>query len=179
MSLRGWTGLLCSIGFVLAVAGGAHAAVPGVPAPDAGMDAARVLEAARVPSCVCEEERVELARYRDLVAAAATVEAAREKASWPSRLARRALSVAGFVKRDSASLDATRARLLAYEERVAKAPDAAAAAAEFEGLVRVAGDVHVGGHKGGCTYDATEVIAIIFGFILFIIPGIILLIVFC
>ena len=179
MSLRGWTGLLCSIGFVLAVAGGAHAAVPGVPAPDVGMDAARVLEAARVPSCVCEEERVELARYRDLVAAAATVEAAREKASWPSRLARRALSVAGFVKRDSASLDATRARLLAYEERVAKAPDAAAAAAEFEGLVRVAGDVHVGGHKGGCTYDATEVIAIIFGFILFIIPGIILLIVFC
>jgi hypothetical protein len=179
MSLRGWTGLLCSIGFVLAVAGGAHAAVPGVPAPDAGMDAARVLEAARVPSCVCEEERVELARYRDLVAAAATVEAAREKASWPSRLARRALSVAGFVKRDSASLDATRARLLAYEERVAKAPDAAAAAAEFEGLVRVAGDVHVGGRRGGCTYDATEVIAIILGFILFIIPGIILLIVFC
>jgi len=179
MSLRGWTGLLFSIGFVLAFAGGARAAVPGVPAPDAGMDAARMLEAARVPSCVCDEERVELARYRDLVAAAATVEAAREKATWPSRLARRALSLAGFVKRDSASLEATRARLLAYEERVAKAPDAAAAAAEFEGLVRVAGDVHVGGHKGGCTYDATEVIAIIFGFILFIIPGIILLIVFC
>ena len=51
---------------------------------------------------------------------------------------------------------------------------------EFEGLVRVAGDVDVRvGGGGGCHYTSAEVIAIILGFFLFIIPGIILLIVFC
>lgn len=163
--------------FALSFADAAGAALP---APEAGFDAARVLEAARVPACVGEQERLELARYRDLVAAAESVEAAREKATWPSRIARRALWLAGIAQPDSGSLEATRARLLAYEERVARAPSAEAAAAEFEGLVRLAGDVKVGGSKGGgCSYDATEVIGIILGFLLFIIPGIILLIVFC
>jgi len=161
------------------LSGPASAALPTSPAPDAGLDAARVLQAAGVPSCVGEEERLELARYRDLVAAAESVEEAREKAAWPSQLARRALTFAGFAKRDDASIEATRARLLAYEERVAKAPTAAAAADEFEGLVRVAGgDVKVGG-SGGCNYNGTEIVAIVFGFLFFIIPGIILLFVFC
>jgi hypothetical protein len=176
--LRCRTGVLCALVFTFAIAAPSHAALP-APAPDAGVDAARVLQAARVPSCVCEEEQLELARYRDLVAAAASVEEAREKATQPSRLARRALAFAGFVRRDADSIEATRARLLAYEERVARAPTAAAAADEFEGLVRVAGgDVKVGG-SGGCNYNGTEIVAIVFGFLFFIIPGIILLIVFC
>jgi hypothetical protein len=168
-----------SLVLVLTLAGGARAAVPSAPSPAAGVDAARLLEAARVPTCVCEEQRQELASYRDAVAAAPTVEAAREKAAWPSRLARRAIAWTRFLKHDTSKADEIRARLLAYEERVARAETQRAAADEFEGLVRVAGgDVKVGGH-GGCRYDATEIVAIVFGFLFFIIPGIILLIVFC
>jgi hypothetical protein len=164
--------------FVCTLASGARAAVPALPAPDAGVDAARVLEAARVPSCICEEERQALASYRDEVAAAKSLDEARDKATRPSRLARRAIGFASWMKRDTAEMDTIRARLQAYEDRVAKAETPSAAAAEFDGLVRVAGDVRVGG-SGGCHYDATEVIAIVFGFLFFIIPGIILLFVFC
>lgn len=174
--IRSRTWMICCS--LLLLAGAAHAAVPD-PSPPPAADGRAALEAAGVPDCVCEEEKLELARYRDLVAAASTVDEAREKAAWPSRLARRALALTGFVRRDDTRIDEIRARLAAYEERVGKAESAQAAANEFEGLVRLAGgDVNVGG-SGGCHYDATEVIAIIFGFILFIIPGIILLIVFC
>jgi hypothetical protein len=170
---------LCLVS-VWALAGVARAAVPSAASPAGADDAARVLEAARVPTCVCDEQREQLARYRDAIAGAKSVDEAREKAAWPSRLARRALGLTGFLKRDAEGdkVEAIRARLASYEARVAKAESADAAAAEFDGLVRVAGDVNVGG-KGGCHYDATEVIAIILGFLLFIIPGIILLIVFC
>lgn len=78
---------------------------------------------------------------------------------------------------DRAQLEPARQRLADYEARVARAQTPTEASHEFEGLVRVAGDVHVSG--GGCHYTSTEVIAIILGFFLFIIPGIILLIVFC
>jgi hypothetical protein len=170
-----WIGVVAA---AFVVAQPASAALP-LPSWD-GPDARRMLEAAGAPSCVCEEEQVELARYRDLVAAAASVEEARERAAKPSRLARRAIALARWISPAPSKLDETRARLAAYEARVATAPDAAAVAAEFEGLVRVAGGVDVKvGKGGGCRYDTTEVIAIILGFLFFIIPGIILLIVFC
>lgn len=163
------------LGIILAIAAvPASAAVPSFDGPEAR----RVLEAAGAPGCVCEEERLELARYRELVAAAASVEDARERAAKPSRLARRAIALARWIAPEKSKLEQTRAKLAAYEARVAAAPDAASAAAEFDGLVRVAGvDVNVG--KGGCSYTSTEIIAIVLGFLLFIIPGIILLIVFC
>jgi len=172
-----WAGICFTL---MLGAGAAQAALPAIPAPDSGLDAARLLEAARVPSCVGEEQQLELARYRDLVAAAPTVEKARERAIFPSKLARRALMMAGLVHRDDSDLDRVRARLAAYEERVARAESTQDAASEFEGLVRLAGaSVNVGGGGGGCSYTTSEIIAIVFGFILFIIPGIILLIVFC
>jgi hypothetical protein len=161
------------------LAGTASAAVPKLPSPDAGIDAARMLEASGVPSCVGPEEKLELSRYRDLVASAATAEEARERASKPSRLARRAIALAHWFRRDDAKLDDVAARLTAYEARVARAETQAAAAAELDGLVRVAGDINVHGNSGGCHYDTSEVIAIILGFIFFIIPGIIMLILFC
>lgn len=154
--------------FVLTSAQGARAAFPPLAGPEAGGDAARLLEAARLPTCVCEEQRLELTRHRDAIAAAATVEEAREEALRPSRLARRALAIARWIGRDPSRLDDTRERLLAYEARAAKATTPADAPAELDGLVSVAGDVHVG-TGGGCTYDATELIAIILGLFLFII----------
>lgn len=161
---------------IVVLAQPASAAVP-VPSWD-GPDARRLLEASGAPSCVCEEEKLELERYRALVAAAASVEEARERAAKPSRLARRAIALARWISPETSKLDETRAKLAAYEARVATAPDATTVAEEFEGLVRVAG-VNVNTGKGGCSYDTTEIIAIILGFLFFIIPGIILLIVFC
>jgi len=176
----GWMGLAGALLLIFGMAGAAQAALPALPAPGAGVDAARLLEAARVPTCVGDEERLELARYRELVASAATVEAAREAAIRPSKLARRALTLAGFVQRDDTELERVRAQLAEYEDRVGRAETQQDAATEFEGLVRLAGgaNVNIGGGNG-CSYDTVEIIAIVFGFLLFIIPGIILLIVFC
>ena len=165
--------------------GAARAGLPPIAAPDSGSDAAHrsdaahLLEAAGVPSCICERELLELARYRETVAAAASLEEARERAAWPSRLARRALKFARLTQGDDTEIDRVRARLAAYEDRVATAETPESAALEFDNLVRVAGGVHVGGNSGGCNYTSTEIIAIILGFLLFIIPGIILLFVFC
>jgi hypothetical protein len=133
-----WMGLVAALLLTLGTAGAAQAAVPALPAPGAGVDAARLLEAARVPTCVGDEERLELARYRELVASAATVESARDAAIRPSKLARRALTLAGFVQRDDTELERVRAQLAEYEDRVGRAETQQDAATEFEGLVRLA-----------------------------------------
>lgn len=172
-------GIFLLVALQTAIATAAPLPPPAAP-EDSGGDAARMLRAARVPDCVCEEERLELAHYRDAIAAAASADEAREKAARPSRLARRALALGGFLRHDDGELERVRAQLTAYEARVAQTETPEAAAEEFEGLVRLAGgaDVRIGGN-GGCSYTTPEIIAIVFGFLLFIIPGIILLIVFC
>jgi len=140
----------------------------------------KLLGALGLPDCACEIDVAELQRYRDLVAAAASAEEARALATRPSSLARRALGAARRLAPWSGSLRDAHRKLLGYEGRVAKAQTPAEAAREFEGLVRLAGNgVSVGGNSGRCDYDTTEIIAIVLGFIFFIIPGIILLIVFC
>lgn len=133
-----------------------------------------------VPDCACEIDVAELERYRDLVAQAESAEEARRLATRPSRLARRALGAARRLAPWSGSLREAHGTLVGYESRVATAETPAAAAHEFEKLVRLAGNgVTVGGNSGKCHYTTTEIIAIVLGFLLFIIPGIILLIVFC
>lgn len=165
----------------LAVApGSARAALPPAEAPPpAAIE--KVLGALGVPDCACAIDVAELERYRDLVAAAESAEQARALASRPSLLARRALAAARRLVPWSGSLRDAHGRLLAYEDRVGKAQTPAEAAREFEGLVRLAGGngVTIGGNSGRCHYTTTEIIAIVLGFLLFIIPGIILLIVFC
>ncbi len=75
----------------------------------------------------------------------------------PSKLARRALTLAGFVQRDDTELERVRAQLAEYEDRVGRAETQQDAATEFEGLVRLAGgaNVNVGGGNGG-SYDTVE-----------------------
>jgi hypothetical protein len=163
---------------------GALAAAPaGAARPPAEAPAApaeQLLGALGLPDCACEIDVAELQRYRDLVAAAASAEEARALATRPSGLARRALGAARRLAPWSGSLRRAHGDLLAYEGRVARTQTPAEAAREFEGLVRLAGNgVTVGGNSGRCHYDTLEIIAIILGFLFFIIPGIILLIVLC
>jgi hypothetical protein len=157
----------------------AEAARPPAEAPPAAASE-RVLGALGVPDCACEIDVDELVRYRDLIAAAESAQEARALATRPSGMARRALGAARRIAPWSGSLRNAHGELLGYEGRVAKAQTPAEAAREFEGLVRLAGNgVTVGGNSGRCHYDTLEIIAIILGFLLFIIPGIILLIVLC
>lgn len=157
----------------------ALATIPPVDAPPPAAGE-RLLGVLGLPDCACEIDVAELRRYRDLVAAAASAEEARALATRPSNLARRALGAARRLAPWSGSLRDAHGKLLGYEGRVAKAQTPAEAAREFEGLVRLADNgVTVGGNSGRCHYTTTEIIAIVLGFILFIIPGIILLIVFC
>lgn len=152
---------------------GASAAAPAATFPE-------LLGALGVPDCACEIDVAELERYRDLVAQARSAEEARRLATRPSGLARRALGAARRLAPWSGSLRRAHGTLAAYEARVAKAATPAEAAREFEGLVRLAGNgVTVSGNSGRCHYDTVEIIAIVLGFLLFIIPGIILLIVLC
>ncbi len=126
------------------------------------------------------------------IADAPTVQEARDLALAPARAAKRALQVAAFVAPTSEKLTEARARLESFETRVQDSETPAAVANEFGHLldldmrsgklVQLAdlnvnhGDVH---GSGQCHYSTGEIIAIVFGFILFIIPGIILLFVLC
>jgi hypothetical protein len=154
------------------------AAHPPAEAPAA--PAERVLGELGIPDCACAIDVGELERYRDLVAAAKSAEEARALATRPSRMARRALGAARRIAPWSSSLRRAHGELTAYENRIARSETPAQAAQEFEELVRLAGNgVTVGGNSGRCHYDTVEIIAIILGFLLFIIPGIILMIVLC
>lgn len=128
------------------------------------------------------------------IAAAPDVERAREVALEPARTARRALDGAdALMPWSEPGLGRARERLASYERAVTEARDPAAVADQYDRLthpgdasldgVRMAdlggpaADVHVG--DVGCDYSTGEIIAIVIGFILAIIPGIILLIVLC
>ena len=169
-----------TFGFLVLVSAPALAALPPaeVPPPAA---AERVLGALGLPDCACEIDVGELTRYRDLVAEASSAAEARRVATRPSSLARRALGAARRLAPWSGGLRDAHQQLVVYEDRVAKAQTPAEAAQEFERLVRLAGGggVTVGGNSGSCHYTTLEIIAIVLGFLFFIIPGIILLILLC
>jgi hypothetical protein len=167
----------CALALALC-AGAAGVATAALPpgAAEPRPDAAALLQAAGAPTCVCEEEKLELDRYVAYVAAAASAEEARERATHPSRIARRAIAMARWLAPEKSKLDATRERLADYERRVGTASTPQAVAAEMGELVRLAG---ANVRTSSCSYDTAEIIAIVLGFLFFIIPGIILLILFC
>ena len=141
-----WNGRLALLGMTLmgvVMAGAGVAAVPPAGMSSPGGDARRMLEAMGAPGCVCEEERLELARYGALIAAAESAEAARERALHPSRLARKALGLARWFTPDRAQLEPARRRLADYEARLARAPAPLDAPRGDERLVRVGGGVDV------------------------------------
>jgi len=135
--------------------------------------------------CACAKERAAIAGYRDRILAAPTPEAARDLALSQTRLARKALSRARWVLPFSGTIGETRHKLEAYEARVLDAKSQAEVAAEFGRLVRLAeakpGTVVDALEIGGttCSYTTTEIVIIIIGFLLAIIPGIIFLFLLC
>lgn len=183
--------LVASITAVLAATG--VAASPGGPEPSLSQVTVPSVSDFDNGSFTCTPGHLAVVNERQQrIADAPTVEEARDLALTPARAAKRALQVAALVAPTSEKLTEARARLEGFETRVRGSETPAAVANEFGHLldldmrsgklVQLAdlsvnhGDVR---GPGQCHYTTGEIIAIVFGFILFIIPGIILLFVLC
>jgi hypothetical protein len=192
-------GLHSVIGIVLGAAASTLLAPTSAVASTAGLESS--LSRVAVPSAsdftsgsfTCTPEHLAVVTERQQrIAEASTVEEARDLALTPARVARRALQIAAMVVPSSEKLTEARARLEGFEARVQESETPVAVADEFGrlldlqmrsgNLVQVA-DLEVGNAEvsgpGGCHYSTGEIVAIVIGFILFIIPGIILLFVLC
>ncbi|MFN2425245.1 MAG: hypothetical protein ABR587_02215 [Candidatus Binatia bacterium] len=170
---------------VSASTGGIEPSLPKVDAPSAG-DFIDGSYTCTIPQLAVVSER------RQRIADAETVEEARALALNPARAARKALQFAALVAPSSADLAAARDRIEGFEGRVEQSGTPADVAGEFDRLlsqdmlsgelIQVA-DLNVGQAQvrgpGRCHYTTGEIVAIVFGFILFVIPGIILLFVLC
>jgi hypothetical protein len=160
-----------SAAWILAAAAAAFALAP---------DPARATSHARLAIERCACDPAELARFRDEIAAAPTLEEAQALATPPLELARSALSRARWLAPGSTSLAEMEHQLRAGERAVAGATTPAAVAGAFATAVSGAPTLDsVEIAPMSCSYTTLEIVAIVLGFILGIIPGIILLIILC
>jgi hypothetical protein len=140
----------------------------------AGLFTAAAAHAASLPAlglarCACDAR--ELDALRAEIEAAPDAEAARRLAGPPLQLAREAVSRALRLPGGS-GLAATEQRLLAGERAVAAAATPPAVASAFSSAVGTPAAT-------SCSYTTLEIVAIVLGFILGIIPGLILLVLLC
>jgi hypothetical protein len=145
------------------------------------------------PTACTAHELAALSSYGERIADAESVEEAREMALRPSRMARKALGMATWVAPGTESFKEAGGDLERYEARIASAGSTEEVVRTYDELTAgnaggeerpvlladlQVGDAQVSG-PGSCHYNTGEIIAVVIGFILFIIPGIILLIVLC
>ena len=124
-------------------------------------------------TCASDEEMATLTAFGDRLASADSPEQARRMAMSKIRLGHRAIDAAERMMPNEAGIAEAAAALDAFEADVASARTQQEVAARFDGLV-ARGD---GG--GGCHFNVGEVIVIVVGFVLGIIPGIIFLLLLC
>lgn len=130
------------------------------------------------PDCNCAPT-AELTALRDRIAAEPDLATAQQMAITPVERARSVVAKLGWV---SSSLRDAEKRMADYESNVRSAKAPADVADHFGSLVKLASSNSVvsdGVHTSGCSYSTGEIIAIVLGFFLAIIPGIILLILLC
>lgn len=136
----------------------------------------------------CVPDRSSIERLGESIRDAGDLAEARSLAIRPTRLALSALSKTRWLSRgEHGDIDRAYLRLVEYQERVGAAQTPDEIALELETLLAsprgaLAGvhpDVDVDIDDGGCDYSGGEIIATVLGFILGILPGIILLILLC
>jgi hypothetical protein len=142
----------------------AAAGLLAAPAAHAASFSARTLAA-----CACAP--AELAELRAEIEAAHDVDAARRLAAPPLRLAREAVARVQRLP-GGGELAAAEHRLAAGERAIAAAATPPAVASAFSAALGPPA-------AQGCAYTTLEIVAIVLGFILGIIPGLILLVLLC
>lgn len=123
--------------------------------------------------CPTERQSIQLQAFRDRLATAESPAAAHELALSETRLAHRALSRAARALPESDELVAAETWLAAFDAGIEGATSQEEAAVQFDRLM--AGE-EVGPR---CVYTNFEIVVIVIGFVLGIIPGIIFLFLFC
>jgi hypothetical protein len=123
--------------------------------------------------CACESERAEMTAFRDRIAGADSPEAAREMALSQTQLGHVAIARAARIFPRNAELQQADRRLSEFEGGIESASTQADVALQFDQLM-------AGSHaSGSCSYTTTEVVIIVIGFVLGILPGILFLFLFC
>ena len=122
--------------------------------------------------CPCDAERARLDAFAQKLADAPTLDAAQDKALGKIALIRKVVTIADKqVHGDPALAEATE-KVDALEARVRSAENQQQVSLAFSQLAQDR-------MKAGCTYDTVEILLIIIGFLIFILPGIIMLFLFC
>ena len=124
--------------------------------------------------CACDAS--ELVALHEEIASAKTLAHAQSLATRPLQLARLALARTRGLSPDGVGLEAKERQLLEGEAAIAAAETPDAVASAFS--LAVAGSP-LPEAAIGCSYSTWEIVAIVLGFILGILPGIILLIILC
>lgn len=167
-----------ALGLALPLGSSARAAVPVSVLDPAAMF--KQVETSVAPACACEASQEDVDRFIGQLEGQASVEEAQALALEQSRLARRAIELAGKVGPLRDSLAPTDARLSAYEAAVGLAQTPSEVASAFKELLSRDGDrLQDVKRSKQCDYTVGEVVIIIIGFILGIIPGIIFLFLLC
>jgi hypothetical protein len=156
---------------VIAVAFAARAAAAAQPSLPAAL------------GCGCID-RGELISLHDQIVTSATIAEAQAIALEPTLLAREALSRARWLALRSDAIREAEDRLVAYQGDVQAATSAAEVGQHFAQLVHlerelVVTDAPFIGEPVACAFSTLEIVAIVLGFILGILPGIILLLILC
>jgi len=122
--------------------------------------------------CPCDAERARLDAFAQKLAAAPTLEAAQDKALDKVRLAHKVVGLAEKqVGSDPAIAEATQ-KLDVIDARVRSAENQQQVSLVFSQLAQDR-------MKVGCDYTTVEILIIILGFLLFLLPGIILMLLLC
>jgi hypothetical protein len=126
---------------------------------------------ANASRCLCDAERARFDAFAQKLADAPTLDEAQDKALGKIALTRKAVALADRpLHGDPAIAEATE-KLDALDVQVPSATSPQQVALAFSQLNQSA--------KITCSYSTTEILIIIIGFLLFVLPGIILLILFC
>jgi hypothetical protein len=126
---------------------------------------------ASLPTCPTDAQTQRLEAFRDRVAAAPTTEAAQELALEQTKLGRLAIHRAHRVLPGNADIAEVESRFDAFEAGVYEARSPAQVADRFDLLIDT--------RSAQCDYTTTEIVVIVIGFLLGILPGILFLFLFC